>query len=432
MSDLYIFGYSSGPSAIDISSATVTLGSSLTYNGTEQTQTVSVEVDGVTLTENTDYTITDNTATNAGSYTLSILGTGAYSGTKTASWSIAKAQGSISVNPSSLTIVGANSTGTATITSVGDGVISAVSSDASVATVAVSGNTVTVTSVASGSAIVTVTLADGQNYLGDSTTVSVSVMVISSTLANCTPSEIQAAAQAGVASTLWSVGDCTSEIAIGAFGDGFSGANICAFILGFDHNSALEGTGIHFQIGKTVGGIDVVLCDSGYNTQKSSGTWFNMNNSSTNTGGWSSCSLRNNICPALFSAIPLAWQKIISTATKYTDNVGGGSSINAVCTATEDKIWIPSAYEVFGTLINYQGTQNVATSEASYCVQYDYYINGNGKIRYKHDATSTATWWWLRSPHCSNNTFCDGRAQGTLGQDNARYSLGFAPAFRVA
>ena len=71
----------------DISDATVTLGESLTYNGQQQTQSVaSVEVDGLEVT----YDVTDNTETNAGSYTMTLTGTGNFTGTKEVPWSIGK------------------------------------------------------------------------------------------------------------------------------------------------------------------------------------------------------------------------------------------------------------------------------------------------------------------------------------------------------
>lgn len=75
-------------SAKDITGAEITLGDSLTYTGQEQTQQIdSVTVDGLTVT----YTVTGNTATDAGDYTLTISGTGNFTGTATKGWSIAKA-----------------------------------------------------------------------------------------------------------------------------------------------------------------------------------------------------------------------------------------------------------------------------------------------------------------------------------------------------
>lgn len=64
----------------DIADASVTLGDALTYDTTEQTQTVrAVHIDGVDVT----YTVEagSDKATNAGNYTLRIVGTGNYTGT---------------------------------------------------------------------------------------------------------------------------------------------------------------------------------------------------------------------------------------------------------------------------------------------------------------------------------------------------------------
>ncbi len=78
--------------AKDITGATVTLGDALTYTGEEQTQTVSsVVIDGLTAT----YTVSGNTGTNAGNYTLTVTGNGNFTGTQTAAFTIAKAANSI-------------------------------------------------------------------------------------------------------------------------------------------------------------------------------------------------------------------------------------------------------------------------------------------------------------------------------------------------
>ena len=71
----------------DISDAAVTLGDSLTYNGQQQTQSVtSVEVDGLEVT----YDVTGDQNTNAGNYKMTLTGTGNFTGTKEVPWSIGK------------------------------------------------------------------------------------------------------------------------------------------------------------------------------------------------------------------------------------------------------------------------------------------------------------------------------------------------------
>ena len=68
-----------------ISGATVTLGPALVYNGAEQEQTVEgVKIDGLNAT----YTVSGNKATAVGAYTLTVTGTGNFTGTETKQWQI--------------------------------------------------------------------------------------------------------------------------------------------------------------------------------------------------------------------------------------------------------------------------------------------------------------------------------------------------------
>lgn len=69
----------------------VTFGENLVYTGNELTQTVTVTVNGKTLTVGTDYTVSDLTGTEPGSYPVTVAGTGNYTGTVTKSFEIAKA-----------------------------------------------------------------------------------------------------------------------------------------------------------------------------------------------------------------------------------------------------------------------------------------------------------------------------------------------------
>lgn len=76
-------------SAKDITDAVITLGDALTYTGQQQTQQIaSVTVGGLAVTT---YEISGNTGTDAGDYTLTVTGTGNFTGTTTKGWSIAKA-----------------------------------------------------------------------------------------------------------------------------------------------------------------------------------------------------------------------------------------------------------------------------------------------------------------------------------------------------
>lgn len=228
----------------------------------------------------------------------------------------------------------------------------------------------------------------------------------------------------------WSVGD-TKEITLnGKLSDGLTLSNYktWVYILGFDHNEAVEGKGIVFGGFKTAqtSGVDVALCDSGYGSSKSSGQWFNMNITNYNSGGWASSSMRNATLPVVKSALPSDLTAVIKSSTIYSDNTGGTSTVASYVTATKDDFYLLAEYEVFGvrTFAN--------SAEQNYQQQYAYYSAGNSKIKYKYNATTTAVQWWERSVYATSaNNFCLVNTDGNAYSSSPRLSLGFAPAFRV-
>ena len=117
--------------------------------------------------------------TNAGSYTATFTPKTNYkwsdgtSAAKNVTWSIGKANGSVTLNKSSATIDYNATTTTFTVTRTGDGAISAASSNTGVATVSVSGNAVTVTKKGVGTATITVKAAEGTNHKAASKTCSI-------------------------------------------------------------------------------------------------------------------------------------------------------------------------------------------------------------------------------------------------------------------
>ena len=158
-----------------IASATVTLGSSPAYDGTEKTQAVSsVKIGQTTLVADTDYAVANNKATEVGTHTLQIVGIGSYAGVISKEFTIVKGTGSVTASPDSLSLTAGRDAGESTLTVVGDGAVSAEASDDCV-TVAVNGSKVVVTPVEEGTATVTVTLAGSDHYTGGTDTISVTV-----------------------------------------------------------------------------------------------------------------------------------------------------------------------------------------------------------------------------------------------------------------
>ena len=316
------------------------------------------------------------------------------------------------------------------------------------------GGTTIATKTSNGTAVFTVTetgaytvtaTKNGQttsgsvNVVSGTTSYSLTLSFVSSTLNNNEWSVIKSVSDAGQGANYWSIGDRKAVTLNGTVGKlSLSNVTTYAFIIGFNHNASVEGTNrIHFQLAKTAltGGTDVCLCDSSYNSNVSTTGYFSMNSSRTNSGGWASSQMRTNICGTSLSSysgtiiavIPAALRAVLKSVTKYTDNTanGGGSTASYV-TATTDYFFLLSEFEVFGS-ISY-GNTNEKNKQA----QYAYYSAGNSKIKYKHNGTTSAAHWWLRSPIAGNsNGFVIVNTGGTVYYTNAYDALGFAPGFCV-
>lgn len=242
--------------------------------------------------------------------------------------------------------------------------------------------------------------------------------------------EISAVSASGDAANLFSVGDTKSIVLNGTVGNTtFSNVKIDAYILGINHNASVEGNNrIHFCIGK-VNNKTVGLVDSQYEgyPMTSSG-YFSMSygDSDTNRGGWNGCYMRSTIMPAIKDALPAELQNVLKTVTKYTDNTGGGTNNSSNVTATIETICLEAEFEVHGT------REYANSAEQNKQKQYDYYKNGNSKVRYKYNSVGDGAWWWNRSPYSVNSAdFCFVNTDGSANFDNSRSCNAVAPCFYV-
>lgn len=438
------------PNRITIASVPSQSGS-LTYTGSSQSPTwANYDSSKMTIGGTTS-------STNAGSYNATFTPKDDYrwsdesTTAKTVQWSIAKAAGSLSISPTSLTLNMSSPTGKITVTRAGDGTITATSNNQGVATVSVSGNTVTVNNVnqSNGSAVITIKVAAGTNHTAPSDkTCNVTASFISKTLNDNEWSAISSVSSTGA--NYWAVGDRKAVAINGTVGTKAINATYYVYILGFNHNSSREGNGITFGGFKTAlsGGTDICLVDDNYNSYSTGGQkWFNMNHSAnTNSGGWKGCDLRydvlgstntNNgdatattatspVSGTLMAALPSALRAVMKPMNIYTDNTGGGSDTASYVTKSVDYLPLLAEYEIFGT------RSYANSAEQNYQQQYQYYKNGNSRVKYRHTATSSAAFWWERSPCYNGSTnFCDVRTNGSANTSSARFSLGLAPAFRI-
>lgn len=251
-------------------------------------------------------------------------------------------------------------------------------------------------------------------------------------LNNNTWEQIAEAAQNGLAESIWNVGD-TKEITIsGSIPTGktswgqpetvdISGTYLC-YILGFNHNAALEGDNrIHFQLARSTAGKELCFAT------------FQLNKTYSTNGGWEACNLRNAIlgtdptdCAGTFlGTFPADLLAVLRPTQKYSDN---GTGAATTVTATTDYLWIPAEKEVFGTIT--EGT----SAQGAYQAQYAYYAAGGDLERYSHLRQTYSTEWWLRSRAKSGVVimdFCYVNDYGKLAIDMPSEEFGVAPIFCV-
>ena len=420
-----------GTLTLSETSGTVTYGNPFTFTVTSNTSGGELSVSS-TDTAYATASISDNTVTvNCIRYraeTTAITVTAAETATHSAAtvtftMTAARATGTISLSETSVTLNTSTPSATITVTTNSDGAITATSSDTSVCTASVNGTTVTINGSRSGSATVTVAVAE-KNYtaMSEIVTVTITADISVDMLSSRILTEVQSIFQSGQGANYFKAGDyfdITFPNAItldsGSIAADSTWRVVC---LGIDHNSSIEGTNRgHFCIGKTTD--DKEICFYGHQ----------MNSTSTNSGGWNGCAIKTWLNETFYNALPADLQSVITECIKYTDNTGNASNTEGAVTSTSQKIWLMAEFEVFGsrTVAN-QYEQNLQA-------QYDYYKNGNSKIRYQHKNQESAAEWWLRSSYNGSNVgFLH---VGSTGINNCGYYTagsiyGVVPCFTIS
>ena len=336
-------------------------------------------------------------ATNAGTYAATFTPTSNYewsdgtTAAKSVNWTIAKAAGSLSISPTSMTLDTTTKSKTITVTRSGDGAISASSNNTGAATVSVSGNTVTVTGKANGSATITISVAAGTNYTAPANkTCAVTVSFLKDNFADNDWTSIIAACHSGSVPSTWVVGNSKTMT--------INGASYQVDIIGKNHDTYASG-------GKAP--LTFQLHDCYGETKK-------MNSSNTNNGGWTSCAMRSTHLPAILALMPTEVQNGIREVNKLTSAGNGSNTINT----TADKLFLLSEIEIFGS---------VSYSKSGEGTQYDYYKAGNSKVK---KFNGSAYYWWERSPYGSGSAnFCFVYSYGGANYYDASIAYGVAFGF---
>lgn len=208
--------------------------------------------------------------------------------------------------------------------------------------------------------------------------------------------QIAQASELGIASSLWSVGD---EIDITV-----SGEKLTLVIMGFNHDDKADGSG---KAGITFGMKNLMASTRA------------MNNSNTNSGGFTGSNTYRYLQNTLFSQLTTDLQSAIKPVLKKTSDGNKNTTINT----NEMKIFLFSEIEVFGST-----TYSVA-GEGS---QYNYFATAANRVKSLYNGTGNAYTWWLRSPHRSSSTaFCTVSPSGSANHRLAGQGSGICFGFCV-
>lgn len=248
-------------------------------------------------------------------------------------------------------------------------------------------------------------------------------------LENASWAKISELSENGLSENYFAVGDRKKIAVKGKVGTVDFDAIYYVYILGFDHNSELEGTGIHFGTFKdaATGGNDISLYGGSTSNSSSGIKYFNMSHwGKYNYGGWAGCDLRydvlgstdkapsgygkaaetgrvgydpsvtcatNPVPNTLMAALPEDLRAVLKPMTKYTDNTGGSNETAEMVTATIDYLPLLAEFEIYGSRL--KANQYEPNKQA----QYAYYAAGASRVKISSNSgiTGSSFLWLTRS-----------------------------------
>lgn len=149
-----------------------------------------------------------------------------------------------------------------------------------------------------------------------------------------------------------------------------------------------------------------------------------VNSTSTNKGGWGASALRTWLNSKIYPAIPDQWRYIMEKVSVKSNN-GGSAGENAEITSTDDYLWIPCQYDMFGT------TNAPYTLETD-GERFNLFTDNNSRIKKFNNGNGSANLWWLRSPGASNSAnFYHVDGNGISGSYAASGSFGVCFGFCI-
>lgn len=188
------------------------------------------------------------------------------------------------------------------------------------------------------------------------------------TLSQMAWADINAVGQAGIASTIFQIGD-TKNVTLGS-------ETVTLRIEDFNHDDLSAG-----GKAKITFGMKNLLA-----------TTYNMNATDTNAGGWSSSAMRTRMSTFL-NQLPADLKAIIKPVIKK----GTAGSQSTTIQNTTDSLWLFSAKEL-----------GLLTTDAGYTgegTQYPAFVDNTSRIKYLSNGAGAAQYYWTRSPNTGTATY---------------------------
>ena len=145
------------------------------------------------------------------------------------------------------------------------------------------------------------------------------------------------------------------------------------------------------------------------------GTTYYMNSTVTTSGGWEASAMRTWLSGTVLPLMPAEVQAAVKEVRKYSDTYESAIVHDQV---TADKLWIPSAREVFGGT-SYEQTGPVYSG-----------VLGSSVARTKYTQTGSVDNWWLRSAYSATN-FRIVSGSGSVNRSSAASLYGVVLGFCI-